>query len=132
VKPERFTAWEKLCGAAAIATFIAAFLPWVSVLGTHVAGINGDGQITVFCAIIGLSALTAHRGVGPLSFGPRLTLAIQSATGALVTLVGIANISSASAFGLYLTILTGLAWVAGVVVGWRSRATVPEAEVWFG
>ncbi len=132
VKREPFTTWEKLCGGAAIATLVAAFLPWTTVLGGGVAGVKGDGQISVFCAIIGLSALTAHRGVGPLVLGPRLTLGIHSAAAAFVALVGIANVSTAAAIGLYVTILAGLAWIAGCVIGWRSNATPPEPEIWFG
>jgi hypothetical protein len=122
VNLEQRIAWDKLCGGAAIVAFLAAFLPWATVAGTSVAGIDGDGQITVLCAIIGLCALTAGRGVGPLQFGRRLTLATQSATGALVTLVCIPNVSSDSAFGLYVTLLAGCAWVAGAVIGWRSSA----------
>jgi hypothetical protein len=31
----------------AIGTIVGAFLPWVSVLGISVSGINGDGAITL-------------------------------------------------------------------------------------
>lgn len=132
VKHDGFTAWEKLCGGAAIATFVGAFLPWATVLGASVAGTSGDGQITVFCATIGLSALTAYRGVGPLHIGPRLTLGIESATGGLVALVSLLNVGPGSRLGVYLTLLAGSAWVAGVVIGWRSGAAVADTEPWYG
>jgi hypothetical protein len=122
------TSWEKLCGGAAIVTFVAAFLPWSSVLGASVSGLDGDGQVTLLAAIIGLASRAVHHGVGPIRFGRSPTLGIQSAAAGLVALIGILNIGSSSAIGLYATLLAGLVWVAGAVIGWRAPAPVPVEE----
>jgi hypothetical protein len=125
---ERFGAWDRLCAGAAIVTFGAAFLPWASVPGERAAGTDGDGQLTVLCAVAGLAVLALQRASGPVQFGRRLTLATLSATAALVLLVGIANLSSSAAIGVYLTVLAGLVWIVGVVLGWRTPAPVPLDE----
>jgi hypothetical protein len=109
--------WVKICGVSALVTFVAAFLPWVSVFGISVAGIHGDGRITATVAVIGAFALLlrAHR--------LRLTLCIESASGLIVALVGAADLSNFAAFGLYLTLFAGIAWLFGAGLGWRSVRT---------
>jgi hypothetical protein len=118
---QQLRTWERLCAAAAVVTFVAAFLPWVSAFGISVAGIRGDGQITVLCAVIGAAALAASHGIGPIRLGRRLVLGIQLVTAVLVTLVGLVDMADLSAIGLYLTLLAGIAWCVGVVMGIRDK-----------
>jgi hypothetical protein len=118
--PKPSIGWEKLCGGAAIVTLIGAFLPWASAHGTSYPGTDSEGQLTLVCAIIGLASIAIHRGVDFLKAGRRVTLVTQSILAALVTVLPLLNVSTASTFGLYLTFLAGCAWVAGAVIGWRS------------
>ena len=128
-----FTAWDRLCAGAAVAALVAAFLPWTAHDGASAAGIQGDGQFSMLCAVVGLTALALYRNLGPIPLIRRLTLAAQSATATLVLFVGAVNLSllsSAAAIGVYLTLLAGLVWLAGAVLGWRTPVPTPLEE-WF-
>ncbi len=56
------TSAEKTIAGAAVVTFVAAFLPWASVLGISVNGVDADGKITLVIALIGLAVLAFGRG----------------------------------------------------------------------
>ena len=99
---------------------VAAFLPWVSVLGLSVSGINGDGQITLVCALAGLLAYVLARG------RRRLLLTIWSIGAALSVLVGVYDMSSVSAIGLYLTLLGGIGWAIATV--WEFRSSPENSQ----
>jgi hypothetical protein len=109
---------EKIVGGAAVVTAVAAFLPWASILGFSKSGIDGDGQITVVLALIGIALVATgqlrRRRIGYL----------QAVLGAFVTFVGIADMTSVSAIGLYLTLFAGIAWTIGAVMALRAPQAV--------
>jgi len=127
------TAWDRLCAVAAIAALVAAILPWTVHNGASVRGIQGDGQFSMLCAVVGLATLALHRNLDPVPLVRRLTLAAQSTTAALVLFVGAVNLtllSTAAAIGVYLTLLAGLVWLVGAALGWRTPAPTPLEEQW--
>lgn len=110
--PQRITAVSILVVA------LAAFLPWVSIFGVSVTGIQGDGVVTLGLAAAGgiLLALTTDL------FRQRKTAGRKSQIGmlvlsALVSLIGVMDMNGAAAIGLYLTLFGGIAWVVGA--GWQ-------------
>lgn len=119
------TTLERTIGIAAAVVLVSAFLPWVSIFGLSVSGINGDGGITLILALIGLAALAASRGIGPVSIGRRATQVIQLLAGLLVVLVGLADLHGVSAIGLYLTLLAGLVWAGAAIAGLRRQEPGP-------
>jgi hypothetical protein len=101
---------------AALAAIVGAFLPWVSVLGISVSGINGDGVITLTAGlvmlILGLACLSRH-------VAATIVLSVAGGLCSLIVLaVGVydwnhvtsAGVTAGS--GLTLTALSG---VAGLV-----------------
>ena len=95
-------------------TALAAFLPWVRVLGISVSGINGDGQITL--GLAGLGVLTWYW------VGLKRWVSILSAfLGALVCFIGFYDLNSYAAGGLYLTVLAGGIWCVSAGLAARSR-----------
>lgn len=95
---------------------LAAFLPWVWILGISVSGIRGDGVITLLMAIAGLAVLVDSAGLLaepkiPAKIAPIVVIAL----GAGVVLIGLIHLNSAAAIGLYLTLFSAIAWVVGAV-----------------
>jgi hypothetical protein len=97
---------------------IAAFLPWVSIFGISVTGIEGDGQITFVCAVAGLAAylFLARNQTIPRR---RALLAIWAIGSGLTVLVGFYDMNGAAAIGLYLTAAGGVGWAAATVMEYR-------------
>lgn len=114
---------------------LAAFLPWASLFGLSVSGMDGDGVITLILAVVGgiILALTSGlTGKEPTAGRwPQITLVVLAA---LVALVALIDMSGFAAIGLYLTLLAGIAWVVGAV--WQlslskqttTTAPAPPAE----
>jgi hypothetical protein len=109
---------QRLAGASMAVVAISAFLPWVSILGFSKAGIEGDGAITLVCALVGLAALAFHAGLGG-RLGRKAMLIVSAIAGAVTLLIALADMNGAAAIGLYLTLFAGLAWVAAVI--WDVR-----------
>ena len=110
---------------------LAAFLPWVSILGISVNGIEGDGAITLVLAVVGAVVLALTTGLigSPRTPGRRsnLTLLVLAI---LVALIGVLDMNGAAAIGLYLTLFGGIAWVVGAIwqLGLVKRAGRPSAH----
>lgn len=110
---------EKLVGVATIGTIVGAFLPWASVFGVNVSGINGDGVITLVIGLIGGAVLVAYSGAGKLR---RSFFWIEVIAGGIVTLTALVDTGNgAGAIGLYLTLFAGIAWIAGAFMSRRMR-----------
>jgi hypothetical protein len=110
----RLTTPQRISAVAILVVALAAFLPWVSIFGVSVRGIEGDGVITLALAAAGGIVLALTTGLfgkqkmpGKKSQIALLILAI------LVTLIGVMATSGAAAIGLYLTLFGGIAWVVG-------------------
>ena len=116
----RLTVPQRVSGIAILVVALGAFLPWVSVLGISVNGIEGDGIITLVLAIAGGATLAATTGlVGPERTQGRITQIALIVLAAIVTLIGIVDMNGAAAIGLYLTLFGGIAWVVGA--SWQLK-----------
>ncbi|CAN5426901.1 hypothetical protein BH11ACT8_BH11ACT8_01770 [soil metagenome] len=113
----RLSVPQRVSIGAMVVVAISAFLPWVSLFGYSVNGIEGDGVITLVLSLAGVAVLLATSGVigatattaGKVSQISLIVLAV------LVTLVAIIDMNGAAAIGLYLTLFAGLAWTVGAV-----------------
>ena len=101
-------------------TALAAFLPWIQILGISVSGIHGDGQLTLGLAGIGI--LTWY-WVGL----KRWVSVVSALLGALVCFIGFYDLNSFAAGGLYLTVLAGGIWVIAAVLSGLRPA--PHSEM---
>ena len=113
----RFTVPQRLSAGAALITVMAAFLPWVSILGVSAIGIEGDGVITLILALAGATILVLTAGVFSAEAkapgkAVNITLIVLAA---LVTLIALVDMNGAAAVGLYLTLFAGMAWLAGAI-----------------
>lgn len=106
--PQRVTAVSILVIA------LAAFLPWVSIFGVSVTGIQGDGVITLGLAVAGgiLLVLTTDLFGRGKTDGRKSQIAMLVLS-VLVSLIGFMDMNGAAAMGLYLTLFAGIAWVVG-------------------
>jgi hypothetical protein len=112
---------RNVCVISAGVVAVAAFLPWASVFGFSKAGIEGDGVVTLVCAVAGLA----------LIWGAKLGWVGQLIPALLVVLTGLYDLDEAgnlAAIGLYLTFLAGIAWVVGAFMVRASRASEPATE----
>lgn len=105
---------QRISAVSIVVIALAAFLPWVSIFGVSVRGIEGDGVITLVLAAAGgiILALTTglfgkQKAPGRKSQIALLVLAV------LVALIGLFDMNGVAAIGLYLTLLAGIAWVVG-------------------
>jgi hypothetical protein len=122
----RLSTPQRISAVSILVVALAAFLPWVSIFGIGVSGIQGDGVITLVLALVGgvVLALTAgafgeQKVAGKKSQISLLVLAV------LVALIGLLDMNGAAAIGLYLTLFGGVAWVVGAA--WQLSATKNDA-----
>lgn len=125
---EHLTTPQRISAVSILVVALAAFLPWASVFGISVRGIEGDGVITLVLAIAGgiVFALTtpifdAAKTAGKRSQISLLVLAV------LVALIGLFDMNGAAAMGLYLTLFGGIAWVVGAA--WQLSLSKQAATV---
>ncbi|WP_019877374.1 hypothetical protein [Sporichthya polymorpha] len=112
---------QQIAAGSMVVVAIAAFLPWVSVFGLSVAGIEGDGKLTLLAALAGLAALAFGTDViGRRKLPQPAYVAVSGIAGAIVAIVAIADLNEFAAFGLYLTLFGGVAWAAAL--GWEFLA----------
>ena len=105
--------WVTFGAIAAVA--LGSFLPWESSLGNSVSGIDGNGKITLLCAIVGVVAFNLTGRIEP-----RARLVTSGVAGAISVLVAILGLTNGVAIGIFLTLLGGIAWVAAMV--WEARS----------
>lgn len=128
---ERLTVPQRVSGVAIVVIALAAFLPWVSILGVSVLGIEGDGVITLVLAVVGAVILAVTTGLVGSARAPGRTSQIAlSVLAVLVALIGVLDMNGAAAIGLYLTLFGGIAWVVGAVwqLGLARTADVSTAQ----
>lgn len=113
----RFSTPQRVSGIAIIVVALAAFLPWVSILGFSVSGIRGDGVLTLFLALLGAVSLATRTGLlDHIKIPEKASLIASLVFAVLVTLIGLFDMNSAAAIGLYLTLFGGIAWVVGAAL----------------
>jgi hypothetical protein len=107
---------QKLAAGSMAVVAAAAFLPWVSIFGIGVIGIRGDGLITLLAAVAGLAAIAYGTPVlGRLRLSRVTYYAVSGIAAAITVLVGLSDMNSFAAAGLYLTLLGGIGWAAALV-----------------
>lgn len=110
----RLTTPQRISAIAILVVALAAFLPWVSLFGISVLGIEGDGVITLVLAVAGGVLLALGSGlVGEPRMSGRRTQIALLVLAVLVALIGLFDMNGAAAIGLYLTLFGGIAWVVG-------------------
>lgn len=120
----RLSTPQRVSLGAAVAVVLGAFLPWVSIFGVSVRGIEGDGVITLVLALVGGAAVLLTSGALTRQLGSRKVGQVFSLVAAcLVALIGLVDMNGAAAIGLYLTLFAGIAWVAMAV--WDLAAKTP-------
>ncbi|MFW7414164.1 hypothetical protein [Demequina sp. SO4-18] len=116
MKIERLTMPQRISAVAILVVILAAFLPWVSVLGVSVIGLEVDGVMTLVLALAGAVVLAVTTGVvGGTRKPGRASRIVLLVLAILVALIGVVDMNGAAAVGLYLTLFGGLAWVVGAV-----------------
>lgn len=127
----RLTLQQRISAIAMAVVAVAAFLPWVSIFGISVSGINGDGTITLILALAGIALLAITTGLVPQAkdVAEKIPAKVADialvAMGGVVALIGLLDMNGAAAIGLYLTLLGGIAWVVGAA--WQLTLNRQEA-----
>lgn len=98
-------------GAAAVV--VGAFLPWASVLGRSVLGIEADGVFTLVFAAVG-------GGVAYYLDWDKRGMIAAAVAGGLVTLIALVDFTNFAAIGLYLTLLGGLVLTGAGASGYNK------------
>lgn len=111
----RLSAPQKLSVGAIAIVVLGAFLPWVSIFGSSVLGIEGDGVITLVLAIGGAVVLALGGLIGKPRFTGRKADITALVLAVVTALIGLMDMNGFAAIGLYLTLLGGLAWTAGAI-----------------
>lgn len=110
----RLNLQQRIAAGAAAVVLVSAFLPWVSFLGFSALGIEGDGKLTFIFALAGLALLAVTAGVFQepkfAGKGADISLLVLGGLTALIGLIDTLDAGSLAAFGLYFTLLGGLAW----------------------
>jgi hypothetical protein len=107
---------QRVSGVAVLVVILAAFLPWVSILGISKVGVEGDGVLTLVLAAIGAVVLATTTGlIGSAKTPGRVSQIVLLVLAVLVALVGLLDMNGVAAIGLYLTLFGGIGWVVGAV-----------------
>lgn len=108
---------------AAAASVISVFLPWVSLLGISVSGVNtGDGKIVLVVAGIALVLLAVDAGlVSWFNVSRRLVSVASLVAAALCLLIAIVDMNEFAAIGLYVLLLASIAWSVAAVQSLRNK-----------
>ncbi len=115
---ERLSMPQRLMAIAIVVVIIAAFLPWVSLFGFSASGLDTDGRITLLLGIGGAAVLALSTGlIGKEQIPANIGEIALAVLGGIVALIGLMDMNSAAAIGLYLTLLGGVAWAG--LAGWQ-------------
>jgi len=94
-----------LLGATAVGV-LSVFLPWATILGFSVSGINGDGIVVL--PLMATALILTIVGNRTNALGKKSKIA-TIALGVLTALIALMNINNFSAIGIYLTLMAGIA-----------------------
>lgn len=105
---------QRISAVAIVVVALAAFLPWVSIFGVSVRGIEGDGVITLALAVAGGIVMALTTGLfGKQNVPGKASQISLVVLATLVALIALVAMGGAAAIGLYLTLFGGIAWVVG-------------------
>ena len=94
---------QKIALGGAIIAAVGSVLPWATILGTSIGGLQGDGTITLLLAIVAAGIALIEPDVVE-----KWNSAIVGVCGVLIVLIGVIDLTGAAAIGLFLTIVGGL------------------------
>ena len=118
----RLSTPQRISAISILVVALAAFLPWVSIFGIGVSGIEGDGVITLAIAVAGGITFALTTGLfGQEKVAGRKSQVSLLVMSVLVALIGLMDMNGAAAIGLYLTLFGGVAWVVGAA--WQLGAS---------
>lgn len=101
---------------------VGSFLPWASVFGVSVSGIEGDGVLTLILAGIGFALALVWKSRRRLNHG------IQAALAVLALIVAGYHFGTFAAMGVYVTFFAAGAWlVISVLPSLNARRDVEQA-----
>ena len=114
--------------SCAVVTIIAAFMAWAKVGSLAISGLDGDGGITIFLAIVGGLSVAIWRG-------RTWVLIVNLILALLVTLIAIVDVadinrvadgvsgivSVSTGIGLWVTLIAGIAWAAIAIVSLAGK-----------
>jgi hypothetical protein len=110
----RLTTPQRISAGSILVTAVAAFLPWVSILGISRLGIDGDGVLTLIIAVAGAIVLAVTTGlVGKARVPGKASQIVLLVLAILTALIGLVDMNGAAALGLYLTFFAGVGWTVG-------------------
>ena len=110
------TKQQKIAAGSMVSVAVAAFLPWVSVLGFSVIGFRGDGKLTLLAALAGLAAFAFGTDViGRRRLSEMARISIAGSAAGITVLTAFSAMNDFAAIGLYITLIAGIAWVAALV-----------------
>ncbi|WP_232687378.1 hypothetical protein [Halobacterium zhouii] len=92
---------EKIVYAGGALSIVGAFLPWKTLLGVTVSGIDGNGIITL---VLGIAAIGVAYG---REWDQTTNIGLAS-IGGLIAFVGLVSMGSFASIGVYVTILGGI------------------------
>lgn len=92
---------RKILIGSIVSAIVGSFLPWVTVFGVTVYGVEGDGILTLILAII--AAAVGYYW----NFNKRAAIA-GAIAGLLIVLIALFSVTGAAAIGVYLTLLGGI------------------------
>ncbi|GAA2143683.1 hypothetical protein GCM10009844_16350 [Nocardioides koreensis] len=122
----RLTTPQRISFGAMIVVAVAAFLPWVSLLGISARGTDGDGVITLVLSLVGIVVLVlSSRVLSPEKTPGKASQITLTVLAAIVALIGLADMNGAAAIGLYLTLFAGMAWLVGAI--WQLSVSKSQA-----
>jgi uncharacterized membrane protein len=130
--PERLSRLSpplKLLGVSMLAVAVGALLPWASVNGSRIWGVQArEGKFNLVVALLSVAYLMAYAGFGPFRLGRR-TFLIPQFLASWSCLVLVFNTdSSHAAAGYFLSALGGIVWLGSAY--WEWRRTAPPRPVW--
>lgn len=103
---------KAMYGGAAISV-IGAFLPWYTLLGQSVLGIEGDGILTLVLGVLAIGLIwhfdsekrQLYTGIG---------------AGVLISIIALYHLTNISGGGVYLTLLGGIVLLGGGLKGYTE------------
>ena len=118
----RLSTPQRVSAISILVVALAAFLPWVSIFGIGVSGIEGDGVVTLAIAVAGGILLVLTTGlVGQEKVAGKKSQIALLVLSLLVALIGLMDMNGVAAIGLYLTLFGGVAWAVGSI--WQLSAS---------
>jgi hypothetical protein len=119
----------KLLGLSTCLVALGTLLPWASVSGSWIWGVQAKGGLfDLVVALLAAAYVLPHAGFGPLRPGRRAFLIPQFLASWSCLVLIFDNVSSHAAVGFYLSTLGSIVWLLSAY--WEWRRTAPPRPAW--